>query len=499
MLQPPSVNADAELLSYLGNTHVFVVGDLILDRYIEGTVSRISPEAPVPVVLEKNRRDVLGGAGNVAANVAAFGGRATLAGVLGQDLDSECFKKICAESNIDTQPILLSKDAPTTRKTRVIAGYQQVVRIDHEAPIVLSPEQEKTICKEFEKFTKSKGPKAMVISDYGKGVLTKNLLQDLISAARKANIPVVTDPKSLDMARYAGSTIIKPNLSEGRALLRALDTSYETRSFDSEVLDIAEAVIKTSKADCVILSLSDKGVIGYGPKLNKVIKFASQALQVADVSGAGDTMIAFLAMGCAAGLTLEKSMQIANTAAGVVCGKLGTATVSESELLGAMMDTHLFDTRSKVVPRDELRLLLEEQKKAGKKIVFTNGCFDLLHPGHVVFLQKCRSFGQALVVGLNSDDSVRKLKGPTRPIQTFLDRAHILSGLSCVDYVCEFSEDTPLNLIKTLQPDVVAKGADYTKDKIVGAKEVESWGGKVEIVELVDGKSTSTLEKKIKG
>ncbi len=478
------------------DTSVFVLGDLILDTYVSGKVSRISPEAPVPVVLEQKQWAALGGAANVAANIAAFGGSVKLAGRIGKDADGANFLGICEALGIDSQPTHRSERFPTTRKLRVMAGYQQVVRIDSESTDLLTEAEASSIIKSAEDFLSSKGPKAVVISDYGKGVCTAEVVQQIIKLANEKNIPVITDPKSLDMSRYSGSTLIKPNLSEGREMLKVQHPGSRFVKLDDEVKAICEVILSKSGARNVVLSLSEKGVTIQGKDVDGGSHFESTALQVADVSGAGDTMVAFLAMGMGAGIGVSRSVQLANIAAGIVCGKLGTATVSAAEFLNAFKQQTAETRPEKVLPRDELAEIIAQARGGGKRVVFTNGCFDLLHVGHVDVLQAAKAFGDILIVGVNSDESVRRLKGASRPIQSEMDRTKILSALACVDYVTIFDEDTPAELIQLFRPSVLVKGGDYQADSIVGAGEVKSWGGRVEIIPLVKGRSTTSMVNK---
>lgn len=475
------------------DTHVFVLGDLILDTYVSGKVSRISPEAPVPVVLEQKQWAVLGGAANVAANVADFGGRVILAGRIGQDADGERFVGLCKELGVEASALLRSSQCPTTRKLRVMAGYQQVVRIDSETTDGLSAADEEFLESQLKTFLNIKGPKALVISDYGKGVCSTGLLKKTIALANSQNVPVITDPKSLDLKRYAGSTLIKPNLSEGREILKVTTPGVKFETFDDEINAVCNAVLTFSGSRNVVLSLSEKGVTVRGKDVDGPEHFDSMALQVADVSGAGDTMIAFLAMGMGAAIGPSRSVQLANIAAGIVCGKLGTATISASEFLDAFKHETEETQPEKILPRHELAEILSQARENGKDVVFTNGCFDLLHAGHVETLQKSKSFGDILVVAINSDASVRKLKGPSRPLQTEDDRARIMAAMACVDYVTVFGEETPHELILELKPKVLVKGGDYNIDSIVGAKEVMGWGGRVEVIPLVTGRSTTSL------
>ena len=479
-------------------SRVFVLGDLILDTYVSGKVNRISPEAPVPVVLEQKQWAVLGGAANVAGNIAAFGGTVVLGGRIGNDVDGERFIEICKGLGVDTSALILSRTCATTRKLRVMAGYQQVVRIDSESSDSLTPHEESSLIERFKVFLTGGGHRSLVISDYGKGVCTQSILAATIRLANEAKIPVITDPKSLDMKRYCGSTVIKPNLSEGRELLKIAQPGAHFAQFDAEIAAVCAATLDASGARNVVLSLSDRGVTIRGSDVPVPINFSSTALQVADVSGAGDTMVAFLAMGTAAGIALPRTVHLANIAAGVVCGKLGTATISASEFLESFKHKSEETTPEKILPRNDLANILKQARDSQKTVVFTNGCFDLLHAGHIQILQNAKALGHILVVGLNSDASVQRLKGPNRPLQSEDDRARILAALACVDYLTIFEEETPLEVILKLRPTVLVKGGDYSMDGIVGAKEVQSWGGRVEIVPLVKGLSTTNIVNKSK-
>jgi D-beta-D-heptose 7-phosphate kinase/D-beta-D-heptose 1-phosphate adenosyltransferase len=488
----------ADDVIHMQKAKVFVLGDMILDTYISGKVQRISPEAPVPVVLEERAWAVLGGAANVAANVTAFGGDAWIAGRLGLDRDADAFIDIATKAGINASALVRSKALPTTRKMRVMAGYQQVVRIDNEVTSPLTGEDEESIYDSFKRFVAESGPKSLVISDYGKGVCSTKLISLLINLAKSQGISIITDPKSLDLKRYLGSTVIKPNLSEGREALKVQKPGVRFNSFDEEVEAVLAAVMTSSEASHVVLSLSEKGVIVSGRDLKEPIRYSSTALQVADVSGAGDTMVAFIAVGMASGLGIARSVQLANIAAGIVCSKLGTATVTASEFLESFKEETGETSPEKVVAAVELADILSQAQEQGKKVVFTNGCFDLLHVGHVDLLQKAKSLGDILVVALNTDASVKRLKGASRPLQNEEDRGRILASLAAVDYVTLFDEDTPLELITKLKPNVLVKGGDYTVATIVGAPEVQSWGGLVSIFPLVPGRSTTSLVERSK-
>lgn len=487
-----------QLILGMQGTSVFVVGDVVLDCYIQGTVSRLSPEAPVPVVLEGERKYVLGGAANVAANIASIGARAVLCGRIGRDSDASMVRELCQGLGIDSHALIESELVPTIRKTRVLAGYQQLVRVDREHVVALSATDEQKILLQFERYLAEPGSKALVLSDYGKGVLTYQLCRNLIETARIRKVPIVTDPKSNDLSRYQGTTLIKPNLKEGRELLRNWDSSLSVHHFDEEVDAICDAFVRQSYADAVVLSLSEHGV---ALKISGQVgshRYASRALQVADVSGAGDTMVAFLAMAIASGASLSSATEIANVGAALVCAKLGTATLTSSEVLQSLTSqghSRVWNS-PKVMPAESLPTLAQTLRRNGRKIVFTNGCFDLLHMGHVDLLERAKALGDVLVVGLNTDASIRRLKGADRPVQSFESRSRVLAGLAAVDFVVGFDQDTPLELIRQLSPNVLVKGGDYSVSTVVGADVVIATGGKVEILPLVPGHSTTGLVEK---
>ncbi|NBO37251.1 D-glycero-beta-D-manno-heptose 1-phosphate adenylyltransferase [bacterium] len=487
-----------QLALEMQNCSVFVIGDLLLDCYIQGSVSRLSPEAPVPVVLEGDRKYLLGGAANVAANIATLGARAVLCGRLGRDSDAGFVRELCQNLGIETHAIVESETLPTIRKTRILAGYQQLVRVDREQIAPLSSAEEQKIVLHFERYLAQNGAKVLVLSDYGKGVLTHQLCRRLIEIARSNRIPVVTDPKSNDLSRYHGTTLIKPNLKEGRELLRACEPTLSLHHFDEEVDAICETIVRQAGADAVVLSLSEHGVALKNASQPSTQRFASRALQVADVSGAGDTMVAFLALAVGVGASFARATEIANVGAALVCAKLGTATLTLSEVLQALTsDPTLRATRSpKILAPENLSALAQTLRRNGRQIVFTNGCFDLLHMGHVDLLERARALGDVLVVGLNTDESIRRLKGPERPVQTFESRSRVLAGLASVDFVIGFAENTPIELIRTLAPHILVKGGDYNIDSVVGASIVQEAGGRVEILSLVPGHSTTGLVEK---
>ena len=486
----------------LKNTRIFIAGDIILDTYIEGKVTRISPEAPVPVVLETNRKAVPGGAGNVAANIASIGGAAFLFGRVGNDSEANVLKGILEDFGIDTNFLIISKQIPTTTKMRIVSGNmltsgaQQIVRVDKEKNELLSQEEEERVINSYEKFLEFGGNCCLIISDYGKGFLTKNLIRSLIKLSKQHHVSVVTDPKSEDVFRYSGSTVIKPNLNEGRSVLKVLKPGFLYTSFNHEIETIADCYLEASGCENLVMSLSEHGVMSKGKHIDGTLKINTHALQVSDVSGAGDTLISFLAMSLAAGLSLASATELGNIAAGIACGKAGTATISISEFLEALKIRNEAVHPEKLMPLDSLSQISQDLKIQNKRTVFTNGCFDILHAGHVDYLQKARSRGDILIVGLNSDNSVTKLKGPSRPVQSSLDRAAILASLACIDYIVIFEEDTPIEIIKAIKPDILVKGADYSVENTIGAKEVLAWGGSVEHISLLPGRSTTSIIQK---
>ena len=487
-----------QLVLHMQKSRVFVVGDIVLDCYVQGSVSRLSPEAPVPVVLEGERKYVLGGAANVAANIAAMGAEAYLCGRVGDDPEAHLVKQQCALLGIKCEALITDSQLPTIRKTRILAGYQQLVRLDREKTAPLLGEHEEQLIQHFAKFLAMEGEKALVLSDYGKGVLTHHLCRRLIEMARAEKVAVITDPKSLDLSRYHGTTLIKPNLKEGRELLRSLAPAISLHHFEEEVDAICETVLREAGAEAVVLSLSEHGVALKQAHPSVKTRFASRALQVADVSGAGDTMIAFLAMALAAKAPFHAATEIANAGAALVCAKLGTATLSAPEVLQFITSSSGIGTShsSKLLQRTDLGPLAHTLKKNGRRVVFTNGCFDLLHMGHVDLLEKARAHGDVLIVGVNTDASIQRLKGPQRPIQTFESRTAVLAALSSVDFVVGFDEDTPEILIETLMPHTLVKGGDYSVDTVVGASKVLASGGSVQIIPLVSGHSTTHLVEK---
>jgi len=464
---------------------LLVVGDVMLDKYIWGEVGRISPEAPVPVVRGVRQEAKPGGAANVAMNLARLGAQTTVMGITGAD-ESETLLSVALEANGVTPHFVKCTGFPTVTKARILSGSQQMLRLDFERPGGIDEETS----NRFLEAALAQLPEAhaLVLSDYAKGALTPPVCRALITAARKLDIPVLVDPKSPNYSHYRGATTICPNLGELAQAAR-MDAS----NMDA-LLTTAEAMVTELDIEFLTATLSEKGIALIRPG-NRVVAPA-QARQVFDVSGAGDTVIAVLALCIASGLQPETAVQLANVAAGIVVGKVGTVPVEKHELLAALSPQIALHAEDKVLTRDEAARRVKLWKANGERVVFANGCFDLLHIGHITLLEDARRAGDRLIVAVNSDSSVGCLKGPTRPIVSQMERARVLAALAAVDAVVIFDELTPLEVILAVQPDVLVKGGDYKADEVVGAAEVRSWGGEVKIVPLVEGFSTTRLIEK---
>lgn len=466
---------------------VVVVGDVMLDRYLWGNVERISPEAPVPVVRLERVTEAAGGAANVANNLAALGLRVSLASITGDDAERSLLLQHVRASNIDADAVLASSDRSTTVKTRVVGNHQQMIRIDSEHPKPLAAQDAERLVAEISPLLS--GADALVLSDYAKGVLTDQVCRGLIRAAREIGIPVLVDPKGQDFNRYAGATLITPNRRE-----LALVSGIAPTDLDA-LLSAAEIMRQEIGLQWVVLTLSEQGIALIGA--DGGYRLPAVAQEVFDVSGAGDTVIATFAAGLSAQLQPVDIGHLANLASGVVVGKVGTVPITADELLAAVRGESALEQAAKICNADQALELTLQWKAADERIVFTNGCFDLLHVGHVTYLERARSYGHRLVVGLNTDRSVRALKGQGRPLIGESDRARVLAALASVDAVILFDQDTPLELVKLLRPDVLAKGADYREEEVVGASQVKSWGGQVVLVPLAEDHSTSRIIKRM--
>jgi D-beta-D-heptose 7-phosphate kinase/D-beta-D-heptose 1-phosphate adenosyltransferase len=475
----------------LTDARVMVVGDVILDEYLEGRVRRISPEAPVPVLVQDTRRVVLGGAANVAANVTALGGRAWLVGRVGTDRAGAEVRELLARAEI-AHHLVLSAAVPTTRKTRVVDHFQQIARVDCEDDGPITAEEEDRAFDAVADFVAAGGRCSVILSDYGKGMLTTKLVRRILALCVDERVPVVADPKTRDVGRFAGATVLKPNV--GEALHAVRDTPYDREDLGGDHGELARAVRSLAQVANVVMSRSEAGVVAVGEHIEGELEVPSVYRDVSDVSGAGDTMVAVIGAGLAVGVALSESVRLANVGAGVACSRKGTTPVRLHELADAHEELAARRPGDKILTDpDMVRRIARALHRQGRRIVFTNGCFDILHAGHVQLLHAARRFGDLLVVGVNDDDSVRRLKGPERPINPLADRATVLAALACVDFVAPFTADTPIDLVDAVRPDVLVKGGDYDAASIVGAPEVASWGGRVEIVPLLEGRSTTEI------
>ncbi len=450
---------------------ILVMGDVMVDRYIFADVSRISPEAPVPVAHVQKEEWFLGGAANVAANIRTLGGECSIIGLVGDDEAGSRFTQLCDKAGIDASGIIKTQ-LPTTLKSRVIGGNQQLLRLDHEQKTV-NP-YEDAVLTNFEKHKSSLD--LVIVSDYAKGFVTSRIMEHL----KRSGVKILVDPKPENFAQYNDVFLIKCNRVEATAVTKMADAG--------EMDSVAIGMALVSKTHAHILYTRGKDGMSLFEREGAVTHIPSHAKEVYDVSGAGDTAMAALALGIASGATLCEAAIIANHAAGIKCAKMGTSPVTINELTCGM-DAN----EGKIKEWDELERILGRYRNAGKKIVFTNGCFDILHPGHTTLLRKSKEYGDILVLGLNTDASVSRLKGPSRPVVNQHDRAEVLAALSSVDYVTFFDEDTPLRLIELVKPDVLVKGGDYVPATIVGNDFVAARGGKTVIINLVDGKSTTNI------
>ncbi|MCJ1881014.1 MULTISPECIES: bifunctional D-glycero-beta-D-manno-heptose-7-phosphate kinase/D-glycero-beta-D-manno-heptose 1-phosphate adenylyltransferase HldE [Pseudomonas] len=459
---------------------VLVVGDVMLDRYWHGATSRISPEAPVPVVRVEQHEDRPGGAANVALNLAALGAPAFLVGVTGVDEAADSLSDSLQAVGVTTRFQRIAGQ-PTIVKLRVMSRHQQLLRVDFEEAfrtdaVALSADVEALLDQ----------VRVLVLSDYGKGALKNH--QALIQAARKRNIPVLADPKGKDFAIYRGASLITPNLSEFEAIVgRCTD--------EADLVAKGQQLMTELELGALLVTRGEHGMTLLRPG-HSALHLPARAREVFDVTGAGDTVISTLAGAIAAGEDLPQAVALANLAAGIVVGKLGTAAISAPELRRAVQREQ--GSERGVLSLDQLLLAIEDARAHGEKIVFTNGCFDILHAGHVTYLEQARAQGDRLIVGVNDDGSVTRLKGPGRPINSVDRRMAVLAGLGAVDWVVSFAEDTPERLLSEVRPDVLVKGGDYGVDQVVGADIVKAYGGEVRVLGLVENSSTTAIVEKIR-
>ncbi len=464
-----------------------VIGDLMLDRYLIGEVERISPEAPVPVVLLKQENERAGGAANVAANLSLLGIRTTMAGIIGDDAEGRALLDMLRELNIDSA-IVTSQQRPTVTKTRILGGHQQMMRLDKESRLAFTESENNALHEQVSQAIAQK-PDVIILSDYAKGVLSDALCQAVIAQAKALGIPVLVDPKGRDYTKYQGATALTPNKKETSEAcgIDAMDTDRLLQAAADLRDHLGLAFLAVTRGEEGISLLEQ----------NETIHIPAAAKQVFDVSGAGDTVIATLAAGLVHGLSHRQAFELANIAAGIVVGKVGTVPVNREELLAELISQDSVEQADKICELETLLGRVRQWRQQKKRIVFTNGCFDLLHAGHVTYLEAARKTGDKLILGLNTDRSVSALKGPSRPVIHEADRARVLAALEAVDAVILFDEDTPLQLIDAIRPDVIVKGSDYSEDQVVGGKEVKSWGGKVALIDIVPGRSTSNIIEKL--
>jgi D-beta-D-heptose 7-phosphate kinase/D-beta-D-heptose 1-phosphate adenosyltransferase len=471
-----------EIVESLGRPRILVVGDLILDRYVTGAVERISPEAPIPVLSATQSEDRLGGAGNVAANLRAMESPVDVIGVVGDDSRGRRMRGMFEEMGCDASGCVVDSERPTTEKTRMISGVQQMLRVDWEKAQAIAPELEAELVRDLP--ARVERAQAVILSDYGKGVLTQRVLEATIFAARKQRIPVLVDPKGSDYSRYRGATLVTPNRKEAEEAL-----GRKLKSLD-DMPQGARDLMKVASLDACVITLGGDGMF-HMTKDGASGHVPTVARQVFDVTGAGDTVISHLAIALGDKRPLEIAVLLANHAAGIVVGKRGAASVTRGELSSALGRSS-WGSR-KIALAGELDTMLARWRKDRLRIVFTNGCFDVLHAGHVQYLRFARTQGDVLIVGVNDDDSVRRMKGPTRPVNPLGDRLEVLAALEMVDGVTSFSEDTPAKIVERVSPGVLVKGEDWKDKGVVGREWVESHGGVVVLAPLLAGRSTTAI------
>jgi D-beta-D-heptose 7-phosphate kinase / D-beta-D-heptose 1-phosphate adenosyltransferase len=460
---------------------ILVIGDLMIDHYLWGSCERISPEAPVQVVNVDRESTVLGGAGNVINNLNSLGAEVGVISVIGECKVSEELKGLLTDIKVDTQYLITQKDRVTSKKSRIIAAHQQVVRYDRESTEEINNNSQMAILEFFKAIVNNYD--VILLSDYGKGVLTFELTQSLITIANENEKKLLVDPKGLNYSKYNGAYLLTPNKKEA---------SEATNSVIKDNKSLTKA-IKSLKKQCnlevSLITLSDQGVAIFD---NELRIHPTVAIEVFDVTGAGDTILASLGFALSCNKNIDQAVKFANLASGVVVGKIGSATATLNEIIEYESSLNKSSSDEHIKTWDEISYIVSELKNKDKKIIFTNGCFDILHIGHIKYLEKSKSFGDILILGLNSDDSIRRLKGKNRPINTQTDRAYIVASLEVVDYVVIFDEDTPFDLIKLIKPDVLVKGGDYEGKEVVGqdiAKELK-------LVKFIDDKSTTkTIER----
>ena len=478
-----------EVLGRFSGVPVLLVGDLMLDRYLWGEVSRISPEAPVPVLKVEREEVRLGGAGCVVANLATFGARVHLVSVVGQDAPGTKVLEMLAALGVDTSGVLREASVQTTQKTRLMARVQHLLRVDRDGEHLPQAALARLEAAAIERLDRVR---AVLVSDYGRSVLEGQLCRRVCAEARKRGIPVLVDPhRNADFVRYSGASCLTPNRAETQHAvgIRPLD--------EASCLEAGRALIERYGLEWAAITLDKDGIFLLRRGEAGGQRFPAKARTVYDVAGAGDMVLSVLGLAVACGGSLEEAVSLANVAAGLEVERPGVATVTTEEVRAELVSIAPPILRRKIVSQEQVAAFVEHARRDGKVVVFTNGCFDLLHAGHVHFLQGCRAKGGYLIVGLNTDESVRGLKGTGRPVLSLEERATLLAGLEAVDLVVPFDEPTPIALIQRVRPDVLCKGEDYKDKVVVGREVVEAYGGRVELVELLPGLSTTHVIERI--
>ncbi len=469
------------LLEYdFSNVNVLIIGDVMLDRYYYGSVSRISPEAPVPVINVKSETHTMGGAGNVVNNIKGLLSKCTIVGSVRKDEAGSLLTNMF--SKINANHILIDTGMPTISKLRVIGSKQQIARLDFENIVPFSDKVNQKIKQVYDKELTDHD--IVVISDYGKGMCSDDICSYVIEQANKQNKKVIIDPKGSSWSKYCNAFLVTPNVKELGEVC-----GYNIPNNDEEIIKYGSIIREKYNLNYLVVTRSEKGITIIGKNYVKTIP--TQAMEVFDVSGAGDTVVACLSVFLGFGLDINEAVYYANAAAGVVVGKLGTAPITLSELTYSLSGFHT----SKVIPLNSIADIIKREKSFDKKIVFTNGCFDILHVGHVKYLKKAKTLGDILILGLNSDNSVKRLKGNSRPINNAESRAAVLEALECIDYIVIFEEDTPSNLIKDIRPNILVKGGDYKVEDVAGREYADN----VVIIDFIDGYSTTATINKING
>ena len=463
---------------------VLVVGDMMVDKYIIGKVDRISPEAPIPVLRQKEVQRKLGGAGNVILNIKSFGAGVRVVGSVGNDSEGVFFRNVLCERGVDDS--YLFEEGNTIIKTRVSAGHQQFIRIDEETIEPPTDTTKNKILDQLEKILQD--ITVVIVSDYAKGFITEDIVQAIISEAKKKNIPVLVDPKGKSAGKYRGATAITPNNKEFMDLVGLNNLPDE-----DGIRERALCMCESNDFEYIVFTRSEKGISVIGKNDRQKKDFPAVEKEVIDVTGAGDTVVSAIALALGSGFSIDRCVEIANIAASIVISRFGAAQTTVEEIYTAMNPKSISVLDLEVAFKE-----IEQLKKRGKRIVFTNGCFDLVHAGHISSFHQALEFGDVLVVGLNSDESIRRIKGDKRPIVGLKDRITLLTALSCVDIVIPFEEDTPQALIEKIKPDVLVKGKDWEGKVVAGAEFVRSYGGKVAFIELEQGLSTTNIIERIK-